>query len=121
MKAIQTVLVALAQVAMLATFATSAGCERATEEKCREAVRNVFRITKVDDTQNAGPDESAAIRSCRANSSRQTVDCVIAAKTLDDLAACEGDIATKNQDQATDEVAPVGDEADDEAAPAGDE
>lgn len=100
----------------LALGATSTGCERANEEKCREAVRNVFRITQADDTQNAGPDESAAIRSCRANSSRETVECVIAAKTLQDLEGCEGTLAGASEaasgDKATTETngeAPSGD------------
>jgi|GEM_PF-4201492 len=109
MKAIHSVLLVLA----LAT--TAVGCERATEEKCREAVRNVFRITQADDTQNAGPDESAAIRSCRANSSRETVECVIAAKSLEDLAACEGGLgkdapAGEQGANAADGEAPSGDE-----------
>jgi hypothetical protein len=72
---------------------SAVGCGRASEAKCRQAVHNIFAITGIDRQGGTGPDEHAAIRSCRANASAAAVDCMIAAKTVADLAGCEGETA----------------------------
>jgi len=83
----------IAALALAFTLTTLPGCSRTgNEERCREAIRNIIRITGLD-KGGSGPDEHAAIRSCRANASSDAIDCMIAAKTMDDLAKCEGGVA----------------------------
>ena len=75
--------------ALVLALATAMGCSSSgNEERCRQAVRNIFHITGLSKT-GSGPDEHAAIRSCRANASDKAIECMIAAKTTEDLAKCD--------------------------------
>jgi hypothetical protein len=69
-----------------------AACDRPSEKKCQEAVDNIQKITKTDE-HAIGPDPRAAVRSCQANASKDAVECMIAAQTLEELVKCEGDFA----------------------------
>ena len=76
--------------ALVLALAAATGCSKTgNEDRCREAVENIFHITGLDKT-GSGPDVHAAVRSCRANASGAAIDCMIAAKTTDDLAKCDG-------------------------------
>ncbi|RMH40167.1 MAG: hypothetical protein D6689_14770 [Deltaproteobacteria bacterium] len=72
-----------------AAAALLVACGEGNEKQCREAVRNIFRITGVNES-GSGPDEHAAVRSCRANASSESIRCMIQARTVDDLAKCDG-------------------------------
>ncbi len=77
-------------VLMLSIGVGSIGCKaKPTEKSCKEAIENVRRIT-TQSASDVGIDPSAAIRSCRANSSKKMVECMRTAKTEADLATCEG-------------------------------
>jgi hypothetical protein len=95
----------------------SAGCGDSSEDRCRDAIRNIFKITGLDKT-SSGPDEHAAIRSCRANASRDAIKCMIEAKTMDDLSKCEGDFVLKKGDDESAAVKePAGETGDKETPP----
>jgi hypothetical protein len=64
--------------------------DKPSEDECRRAVTNIQQITGTTRAEG-GADPKMAIRSCRARSQKKTVDCQIAAKTLEDLAQCEGE------------------------------
>lgn len=67
------------------------GCKTKPSEKaCKEAIENVRRISG-QDMSDVGADPTAAIRSCRGNSSKQSVECMRTAKNIEDLRACEGE------------------------------
>ena len=92
------------------------GCTAKPSEKaCKEAIENVRRISG-QDMSDVGADPTAAIRSCRGNSSKESVDCMRNAKSLDDLRACEGDVgeiyfqeAAEQEKKQADESAAKGD------------
>lgn len=63
-------------------------CSKPSPEDCRKAVLNMQRIRELDkDTQNSDPE--VWVRKCRATGSPDTVRCLIAAKTEDELTRCE--------------------------------
>jgi hypothetical protein len=64
-----------------------AGCSRPTEDQCREAVDN---INKLYGNKQPDPGEiSAAIRKCRAQSTKKSVACIKAATDVKTLEACD--------------------------------
>lgn len=78
-----------------ALFLSLPACKaKPSEEACKEAIDNVRRITE-QSTSDMGADPIAMIRSCRGSSSKESVECMRVAKTLDDLNKCEGDIGDK--------------------------
>jgi hypothetical protein len=79
--------------AALAVAFALGGCSstKPDEERCRLAVDNIRAINRLDDA-DVGARPEAMVRSCRAQSSRDAVECMIAAKTVEDLQKCEGDV-----------------------------
>jgi hypothetical protein len=72
------------------TLATSlAACDKPQEKDCKEAVANIRRIYGTQGI-DYGADPQAMVRSCRGSASRDSVRCFIAAKSIEDLNACEG-------------------------------
>lgn len=68
----------------------AAGCEaKPSEDACKRAIDNLREISGLS-RADVGADPKAAIRSCQANSSRATVNCMIEAKTMEDIVKCEG-------------------------------
>lgn len=79
---------------VLALFA-GAGCStRPSEEACEKAVTNIRKLTGQTHTE-MGADKRAAIRSCRAQSSKDTVECMAEARTAEELFACGGKMAAE--------------------------
>ena len=76
-------------------FAAAPGCKaKPSEEACRDAIRNQRVIAGLS-TSDVGADPIAAIRSCQGGSSKETVECMRGAKSLEDLQECEGDVGKK--------------------------
>jgi len=72
---------------LLSLLLSAAACEKPTEADCQKAIDNINRIHG----QPADVKESAPmVRKCRSSSKQAAVQCTIAAKTKEDLAACEG-------------------------------
>ena len=71
----------------------AAGCStKPSEEACEKAVSNIRKLTGQSNTE-IGADKRAAIRSCRAQSSKDTVECMAEARTAEELFACGGKMA----------------------------
>jgi hypothetical protein len=68
----------------------AAACEKPKEEDCQRAVDNIRKLYGTDNsTQGVQP--RAAVRACRGSATRESVRCVAAAQSLEQLAACTGD------------------------------
>lgn len=80
-------------------------CNRPSEAKCKEAVDNIFALTGAAENPASAPDEQQWIRSCRANATKDTVNCYIAAKTIEQLGQCEGDLGKKMAEKEAAEAA----------------
>jgi hypothetical protein len=63
-----------------------------SEESCEKAVNNIRKLTGQSHT-DVGADKRAAVRSCRAQSSKDTVECMAEARTAEELFACGGKMA----------------------------
>ncbi len=83
----------------LCSLPTSACKAKPSEKACKEAIENVRRINR-QDTSDVGADPTAAIRSCRGNSSKETVECMRTAKTQEDVRRCEGEEGEKYFNEA---------------------
>ncbi len=78
--------VALAVVVMAALAA--GGCNKPTETSCRQALENM-RVLLGTDNPTGNASLQGDIRRCRGGSTRKAVACASAAKTLEDLRACD--------------------------------
>ncbi len=76
-----------------ALVAALAGCAaKPSQESCEKAVQNIRRLTGVTHAE-AGPEQRAAVRSCQAQSSKDTAECYMRAQTREELYKCGGDLA----------------------------
>jgi hypothetical protein len=75
--------------------AALAGCSKPTEEACDRAVVNISKLSgqAQSETGEAGSDRRAAVRACRAQSDRDTVECYAEAQTREELLKCGGEMA----------------------------
>ena len=64
------------------------GCNKPSEENCKKAIANMQFLLGTDHITE-GQDMTGEVRRCKGGSSREAVDCAIAAKTLDQLRACD--------------------------------
>ena len=72
----------------LVLFAPTSGCGNSpTEEECKRAVANMQRIYEIDPSAQAA-ETMAFVRKCRAQSTKQSVTCIIQAKTEAEIDAC---------------------------------
>lgn len=67
----------------------STACEKPKDEDCKRAVANIRNLFGTTNFAQGLPVQ-AAVRSCRGSASKESVRCVIAAKSLEDLGACNG-------------------------------
>jgi hypothetical protein len=82
----------LAPVLAAALF-TLAGCAaKPSEEACERAVVNIRKLTGETHSE-LGADRRTAVRSCRAQSNRDTVECYAEARTKEELFGCGGELA----------------------------
>jgi hypothetical protein len=73
--------------ACAAVFSTA--CQKPKEEDCKRAVANIRNVYGTAHFSQGVPPQ-AAVRSCRGSASKESVRCIIAAKTVADLGACTG-------------------------------
>jgi len=78
---------------ILLILGAAAGCStKPSEEAWEKAVSDIRKLTKQSNTE-IGADKRAAIRSCRAQSSKDTVECMAEARTAEELFGCGGKMA----------------------------
>jgi hypothetical protein len=63
------------------------GCNKPSEEDCRRAVLNLQKVRGIDTSPQA-PDPAPAVRRCRSGASKETVQCLINAKTAAEADRC---------------------------------
>ena len=69
------------------------GCgAKPSEDLCQRAVENIRKLTGGAHT-DVGADPKAAVRSCRAQSDSDTVECMAEARTAQELYGCGGEMA----------------------------
>jgi hypothetical protein len=71
-----------------AVFSTA--CEKPQEEECQRAVDNIRKLYGTDSFSHGVPPQ-AAVRSCRGSATKESVRCIAAATSLEELNACTGD------------------------------
>ena len=86
-----TLLTAAALTLGLALLASGCG-SKPSEELCQRAVENIRKLTGGAHT-DVGADPKAAVRSCRAQSDSETVECMAEARTTQELYGCGGEMA----------------------------
>lgn len=75
---------------MLAGLAVAmAACAKPKADDCEKAVANIRNLYGTA-TLTQGVTPQAAVRSCRGSATRASVQCIIAAKSVEDLEACTG-------------------------------
>jgi hypothetical protein len=80
---------------MMLVLGAAAGCtSKPSEEACEKAVNNIRKLTGQSHT-DIGADRRAAIRSCRAQSDKKTVECMAEARTAEELFGCGGELAAE--------------------------
>ena len=65
-----------------------AACNRPSEGDCKKAIANIRLLAGTENDDFGDPE--AAIRSCRGNASKDSVNCVVNARAPADLEKCEG-------------------------------
>ena len=75
---------ATALVLAVSLGALASACDKPKEADCKKAVTNIRRIYETQGS-DYGVDPKAMIRSCRGSASRESVQCFIAAKTMEDI------------------------------------
>lgn len=78
--------------------ATGCGSPKPDEERCTLAVENIRRINDLKEEIGVKPE--TMIRSCVQHSTKDSVECMIAATTPEDLVKCEGDTGAEFYDKA---------------------
>jgi hypothetical protein len=77
----------LRTVLFAVVVAAVAGCSKPSEEDCRKAVLNLQRLRGLEGSAQA-PDPVPAVRRCRAGATRETVLCLINAKSASEADRC---------------------------------
>jgi hypothetical protein len=66
---------------------SAAACDKSSENDCQKAVDNINKVLGI----TADRDETAPeVRKCRAQWKKAAVQCAMAAKTKEEVEACEG-------------------------------
>lgn len=65
-----------------------AACDKPTPEACEQALRNVSKLLGTENL-NSTATLQGEVRQCRGGSTKKTVECAIAAKSLDELEKCD--------------------------------
>jgi len=71
---------------LLLTLVTAA-CNKPAPEDCRKALTNMQHLLGTDNLLKTG-DFETEVRACRGGSSKESVECAIAANTVEQLRAC---------------------------------
>jgi hypothetical protein len=80
-------------------LSASASCKsKPSEAACKDAINNMRKIYG-QSASDVGADPKTAIRSCRGQSSKETVEFMRNAKTVEDLEKCEGEEGKKFLDE----------------------
>ena len=86
---------AMTRLVLIWVVLLAAGCStKPSQEACEKAVNNIRKLTGQSNT-DVGADKRAAVRSCRAQSSKDKVECMVEARTVEELDKCGGKFAAE--------------------------
>jgi len=71
---------------LIVALVAGTACSKPSEDDCRKALSNMQSLLGTD---HLTADVQGEVRRCRGGSSKKAVECAIAAKTLDELKACD--------------------------------
>jgi len=77
-----------AAAALILGLGFATGCDKPSEDSCKKAIANMQFLLGTEHLTE-GQDMQGEVRRCKGGSSKEAVECAIAAKTLDQLKACE--------------------------------
>ncbi len=66
---------------------SATACDKSSETECQKAVDNINKVLGITADRD---DTAPEVRKCRAQWKRTSVQCAIAAKTKEEVEACEG-------------------------------
>ncbi len=72
---------------ILGALLALAACNKPSEDDCRKAVERIRELTGTNKIEQTD-DIEVAVRSCRGNATKESVQCAIEAGSLEKLAAC---------------------------------
>ncbi len=78
----------ITSLGLIAALVLGTACSKPAEEDCRKALSNMQSLMGTEFVAK-NQDMQGEVRRCRGGSSKQAVECAIAAKSLDDLRACD--------------------------------
>ena len=78
----------LTAAALLLGLGLTTGCNKPSEESCRKAIANMQSLLGTEHLTE-GQDMQGEVRRCKGGSSKEAVECAIAAKSLEQLKACD--------------------------------
>lgn len=78
----------IAALGLASAAALGAGCNKPSEESCRKALGNLRQLLGTDKLTLESGSLEGEIRRCRGGSSKKSVECAIAARTVEELRAC---------------------------------
>lgn len=78
----------ITSLGLFAALVLGTACNKPSDEDCRKALVNMQSILGTEHlSKNA--DMQGEVRRCKGGSSKKAVECAIAAKTLQELEACD--------------------------------
>lgn len=78
----------ITSLGLIVALVAGTACSKPSEDDCRKALANMQSLLGTEYISK-NSDMQGEVRRCRGGSSKKAVDCAIAAKTLDELRACE--------------------------------
>ena len=76
------------RLGLIGSLVFGLGCNKPSEDSCKKAIANMQQLLGTDHLTE-GQDMQGEVRRCKGGSSKEAVECAIAAKTLDQLKACD--------------------------------
>jgi hypothetical protein len=76
-------------LACVALALGAAACTKPKDDDCKNAIANIRHLYGTANSAQ-GMSPQAAVRSCRGSASRESVQCIIDAKTIQELQSCAG-------------------------------
>jgi len=76
-------------LACVALALGAAACTKPKDDDCKSAIANIRHLYGTANSAQ-GMSPQAAVRSCRGSASRESVDCIIKSKTIQELESCAG-------------------------------
>jgi hypothetical protein len=78
----------ITSLGLVVALAFGSACSKPSEDDCRKALANM-QVLLGTEYISKNSDIQGEVRRCKGGSSKKAVACAIAAKTLDDLRACD--------------------------------